>query len=154
MLQILHKGIQANLDLDTSTFTGVLEDDLQLAYVTDMIAGRLVGLDDTGLMQLADGLTANKPHAIGFLINDVGGYFFENKPAMASLKASVTFGNCVVITDQIDVDIVAGDLLYAATGVGNVGLVTNAPGAGSDVIGIAANSALVATSPELTIYVK
>jgi len=60
MLQILHKGIQANLDLDTSTFTGVLEDDLQLAYVTDMIAGRLVGLDDTGLMQLADGLTANK----------------------------------------------------------------------------------------------
>lgn len=157
MLQILHKGIQANLDLDNSSFTGVLEDDLQLAYITGLLGGRIVGLDSNGKVQLADGLPASSLEPIGFLINDAGGYFFENKPAMASLKVAITFGNCVIITDQIETGetFAPGDKLYCGTvGVGDgIGLVTKTAAAGATLLGIAGSAASLA-SPELLIYVK
>lgn len=152
MLKILHKGIQANLDLDKTTLTGDLEADAQSAYVQSLVGGKLVGVDANGV-QLADGADLAAT-TLGFLVNDAAGYFFENKPALASGKVAATLGNCVVITDQIDTALTfaAGEKLYAGTGA-NVGKVTNVePAVGAAVIGIAGSSAS-ASAPELLIYV-
>jgi hypothetical protein len=157
MLKILHKGIQANLDLDTSGFSGVIEDDQQSDYIQGLAGGRIVALDSDGKAQLADGLPGETLEPIGFLINDAAGYYFENVPALASLKVAVTFGNCVIITDQIETGdtFAPGNLVYCGTtGVGDgVGLVSKVQAAGATLLGIA-GSAAASASPELLIYVK
>ena len=154
MLQILHDGIHANLDIDTTNFTGDVETDSQLAYVLGLVGGRLVAVDSSGKVQLADGADANDLRAIGFVINDAAGYFFMNKPAIASLKVPVVFGNAVVITDQIDpaITFAPGEKLYCGT-TGKLGLITNVAAAGAALVGYA-GSAASAASPELLIYVK
>lgn len=168
MLKILHKGIQPSMALDTSELSGVLEADVVLPYILNLKGGRLISMDSDGNAQLADGDPAAGLEAIGFLINDAAGYFYENKPAFASGKLSHTFGNTVVITDQIDPDVtfVPGEKLYAGTGA-KIGLVTNVPPStltlaegtpntvatvASKSIGIAGSSASSA-SPELTVLV-
>lgn len=154
MLQILHKGIQISLDLDTTDFNGNAEHDAALAYIQGLDGGMFAGVDADGYAQLADGDPAGDVTPVGFLINDAAGYFFENKPALASKMVAVTFGNCVVITDQIDTALTFApkDLLYVGTGA-KVGLITNvAPDAASRCIGIALSSASVA-APNLKIGV-
>lgn len=150
MLQILYKGIQYNAAMDMTGFNGDVAHDAALPIVTEKVAGRLGSLNPAdGTLQLADGAT-DQP--LGFIINDASGYFFENKPAIASGIIPVTFGNCVVITDQIDTDLTfsPGEALYAGTGA-KVGLVTNVPSAPTDKkIGIAGSSASI-SAPELTV---
>jgi len=104
MLKILHKGLQVNLDLDTSGFTGDVQQDSALPYILSLVGGKQVGVDVGGKVQLADGLPASLVEPLGFLINDAAGYFFENKPALASLKVAVCVGPMIGITDQIDTD--------------------------------------------------
>jgi len=153
MLNILHRGIQPSFDIDKTGLTGDVEQDLKSAYLANLVSGKLIGLDANGKVQLADGDPANPSQPIGFLILDALGYFFENKPALASGKVAATLGNCVVVTDQIDVaeTFAPGDALYAGTGA-KVGLVTKTPVAGGTQIGIA-GSAASAAAPELMIYV-
>jgi len=154
MLKILHSGIQPSFDIDKTGLTGDVEQDLKSAYLNSLVGGRLFGLDANGNVQLADGDPANPAQPIGFLILNATGYFFENKPALASGKVAGTLGNCVVITDQIVTSetFAPGDALYAGTGA-NVGLVTKtAPAAGAKQIGIA-GSAASAAAPELKILV-
>ncbi len=160
MLKIQHKGIQASIDLNQTGFTGDVAEDSKLAYVQSLKAGRLIAVTPDGAA-LADGDPAEDATAIGFLINDAEGYFYENKPALASGKVAITVGNCVVVTDQIDTaeTFAPGDALYAGTGA-KAGLVTKtpitdantAPTVVSRQIGIALSAASSA-SPELTIAV-
>lgn len=153
MLKILGKGNQISLDLDTTAFTGDVAHDSALAGVTELVGGRVVGLTAGGKVQLCDGAVTTTQH-VGFLINDAAGYFFENKPAIASGLVSTTFGNCIVVTDQIDTSktFAAGQKLYAGTGAVK-GLLTNvAPDAAAAVVGIA-GSAASAASPELKVFV-
>jgi len=150
MLRILHKGIQASFDLDQTGLTGDTEADSKLAYIQSLKGGRLAAIGANGV-KLADGATDTP---LGFIINDAEGYFYENKPALASGKVPLTVGDQIVVTDQIDTSEVfaKGDKLYAGTGA-KVGLVTKtAPAAGAKVIGIATSTASAA-SPELTIVV-
>jgi hypothetical protein len=153
MLQILHKGNQISLDLDTSSFTGDIETDAALAYIQGLDAGRIIGINVSGYAALADGAIANSIHPVGFLINDAAGYFFENKPAIASKKVASTWGNCVIITDQIDTALTftPSQYVYAGTST-KVGLVTNVPPTNARPIGITMSSASSA-SPNLTILV-
>jgi len=153
MLKILHKGIQASLNLDQSGLTGDVEQDSKNAYVMSLVGGRLVSLDASANVQLADGeVHTTKP--IGFVINDANGYFYQNIPAAASGKVPVTVGNCIVITDQLadGITVVPGELLYAGTGA-DVGKITNIPpDPTSSVVGVAASAASPA-EPELQIIV-
>jgi len=148
-LQILHKGLQLSIPQDQTGFTGNLQTDLALAVVTKMVAGRVVGINvDTtngaaGYAGLADGVIATtKTTAIGFLINDAAGYFFENPAAYASGMVAVLEGPAMVITDQWTPGqtFTPGKQVYVDTG-SNVGLVTATGTAGTDfIIGIAMNS--------------
>lgn len=153
MLQILHKGLQISLNLDTSSFTGDVEADAALAYIQELDAGRIAGIDSSGFAQLADGAIANDLEPMGFIINDAAGYFFENKPAIASKKIAITFGNCVIITDQIDPALTfdEGDPLYCGT-TGKLGLITNVKPTNARMIGIAMSPASSA-APNLQIAV-
>jgi hypothetical protein len=153
MLQILHKGIQMSLDLDTTSFTGDVEHDAALAYIQGLDAGRIAGINASGYAALADGAIANSIFPIGFIINDAAGYFFENKPAIASKKISVTFGGCVIITDQIDTALtfLPSQYIYAGTST-KVGLITNVQPTNARPIGITLSGASSA-SPNLTIAV-
>lgn len=149
MLKILHKGFQANLPLDQTGFTGDVQHDSELDYTRSLVGGRFVAMTDKGLC-LADGGNV-KQHCVGILVNDAAGYFYENKPAIASGLAAVSVGNQMVITDQIapGITIAVGDKLYVGTG-DNKGLITNkAPVDGSDSVGVAITAASAA-SPELT----
>ena len=154
MLTILHKGVQANLDLDPTGMTGDIEHDSALAYITSLVAGVLVGVDADGYVQIADGKTDAGTYLepVGFLIRSAAGYFYENKPALASKKVSVTFGNFVIITDKIDTALTfaPGNKLYCGTGA-KAGLVTNVQATGARYLGIA-GSAASAASPELLVY--
>jgi len=153
MLQVLHKGLQISLDLDTSSFTGDAETDAALAYIQGLDAGRVAGYNVSGYAALADGAIANAILPIGFIINDAAGNFFENKPALASKKIAVTFGNCVVITDQIDTTLTftPGEKVYVGTST-KVGLITNIQPTNARCIGITMSSATSA-APNLTIAV-
>ena len=153
MLQILHKGIQMSLDLDTSSFTGDVETDAALTYITGLSAGRIAGYNTSGYAALADGAIANEILPLGFIINDAAGEFFENKPAIASKKIGITFGNCVIVTDAIDTTLTftPGQKVYAGTST-KVGLVTNVAPTNARCIGITLSSASSA-SPNLTIAV-
>lgn len=153
MLKILHKGLQISLDQDQTGFTGVIATDVQLTVVQKMKAGRIAALTSGGLATLADGVVANGLEPIGFIINDAAGYFFENVPAVASGKIAVTFGPCVVISDQIltSETFAPGDKLYAGTS-GNVGLITKTQNGSARLLGIALSSASSA-APELTLAV-
>ena len=144
MLIVDHSGIQLSLNLDTSSFTGDVETDVELAYIQGLKAGRLVTVDASGYAQLADG-AAGEP--VGWLLNDAAGAFFENKPAIASEKVASTFGNAVLTTDQIDTALTfaPGDLLWAGTGA-KVGLVTNVDPGGSRAVGIAGSAASLAAA--------
>lgn len=154
MLKILFKGIQPSLDLDLANAPGgLLEDEIGGAtrtYLEALKGGRLCAIGSNGKAKLCDG-AADQP--IGFIINDCLGGFYENKPAYASGKLASTYGETVVITDQIDTALTfaPGEKLYAGTGA-KTGLVTNvSPGAGAVVIGVAA-SAASAAAPELKIF--
>lgn len=154
MLKILHKGLQISLDQDQTGFTGVIATDVALAVVTKMKAGRIAALTSGGLATLADGAVGNGLEPLGFIINDAAGYFFENVPAVASGKIAITFGPCVIISDQIltSETFAPGDKLYSGTS-GNVGLITKTSAGGTArLIGIALSSASAA-APELTLAV-
>jgi hypothetical protein len=152
MLQILHKGIQMSIPMDQTGFTGNIATDSVLSVVTKMVGGRVAALTSAGLATLADGASAGGLSALGFIINDAAGYFFENKPALASAMIAITMGPCVIITDQIaSVTFAIGDPVYAGTS-GNVGLVTNVLPTGGRLLGIALSVASSA-SPALTIAV-
>lgn len=152
MLKILHKGIQISLDIDTSSMTGDTEDDA--ALLASFKEGMLLGIDaSTGYACLADGAIANGKRPLGFLINPGSGKYFENVPAVASGKFGITFGPCIVITDQIDTALTftKGDPLYCGTST-KVGLVTNVAPTNAVIIGYAMSAASV-SSPELQIAV-
>lgn len=153
MLQILHKGLQISLNLDTTSFTGDVETDAALAYIQGLDAGRIAGYDTDGYAQLADGAIANSIRPLGFIINDAAGNFFENKPAIASKMIGITFGNCVIITDQIDTALTfdEGDPIYCGTTT-KVGLVTNVQPTNARLLGIAMSTASSA-APNLQIAV-
>lgn len=153
MLQILHKGLQISLDLDTTDFTGDVEADAALAYIQALDAGMIAAIDSDGYAQLADGAIANSLEPMGFIINDAAGYFFENKPAIASKKIAVTLGNCVIITDKIDTALTfdEGEPVYCGT-TGKLGLVTNVKPTNARMLGIAMSSASSA-APNLQIAV-
>lgn len=153
MLKILHKGHQISLDQDQTGFTGVVATDTALTVVTKMKAGRVAAIKSDGTATLADGAIANNLDPIGFIINDAAGYFFENVPAIASGKIAVTFGPCVIITDQIltSETFQPGDKLYCGSS-GNVGLITKTQPTNARLLGIALSSASSA-APELTIAV-
>lgn len=153
MLQILHKGLQISLDLDTSSFTGVVETDVALDYIQGLDAGRIAGYNTSGYAALADGAIANEILPLGFIINDAAGEYWENKPAIASEKIGITFGNCVIITDQIDTALTftPGQKVYCGTST-KVGLVTNVQPTNARCIGITMSSASSA-APNLQIAV-
>jgi hypothetical protein len=152
MLKILHSGLQPSFDLYTTGFSGVVSEDVKLPYIQGLKAGRLYGIDTNGKVKLANGDTL-KP--MGFIVVDAEGGFFENVPALASGKIAGTYGDAVIITDQIVVaeTFAPGDAVYAGFGA-NAGLVTKTPeSADSPSIGTAGSAASAAV-PELKIYVK
>ena len=138
MLNIKHRGIQANLDLNTSTFTGKATTDNQLAYLASLKAGKLAGVDANGKVALASSTV--KP--IGFIVVDASANPVDNYPAVASHKLAVTVGNCVVVTDQIKSGdtLTAGQPVYACETAGSEGLVASTGGEDAQPIGIALNS--------------
>lgn len=155
MLEIRHRGINVNLDMDQTGLTGDIEADKALAYTQSMKAGRIAGIDSNGKAQLADGSADSasiQMIPIGFIINDAAGYFFENVPALASKIIPVIMGNCVIVTDQIDTTLTftPNDVLYVGTGA-KIGLVTNVASTSGYIIGVAGSSASSA-APELLIY--
>jgi len=140
-LKILHKGLQISLDLDQSAWTGDIEADA--ATLASFKSGRVAGVNTAnGKAALADGAAAGTVKQIGFIINDANGYFYENKPALASGKLAVTHGACVVSTDQLKsgVSFTAGQLVYVGTGA-DAGLIVSAQPTGATAIGIALTSA-------------
>jgi hypothetical protein len=152
MLKILHKGLQISLEIDPDTFTGDTETDA--AALDAFEEGMLLGLNAaTGYACLADGAIASGKRPLGFLINPGSGKYFENVPAVASERFGITFGPCVVITDQIDTTetFVVGDPLYCGTSA-EVGLVTKTQPTNAVIIGYAMSAASLA-SPELQIAV-
>lgn len=155
MLKILHKGIQVSGSLDPALLagTGVLWAESNSAALDALKGGRLVSKDSSGYIKVADGKNdLNK--VLGFLILDAEGRFFENRPALGSGEVAYTFGNTVVVTDQIDTDetFAIGDELYCGTGA-KAGLITKTkPDAAAKLIGIA-DSTASAASPELKVLV-
>lgn len=152
MLKILHKGLQFNAPLDTTGFSGDAVADATLASVLALKGGRTASIEAAGV-GLCD--AAASDHFDGFIINDVAGYSYENKPALASGIVPLITGPCVVVTDQIKAadTFAIGDLVYAAGGA-DKGLVTKTvPGAGLTAPIGKALSAASAASPELTILV-
>lgn len=138
MLQIEHRGIQANLDLNTTTFTGTATEDNQLAYLKGLKAGKLAGVDANGKAALASA-TVNP---IGFIVVDASANPVDNYPAVASHKLAVTVGNCVVVTDQIKSGdtLTAGQPVYACATAGSEGLVSSTGAQDALPIGIALNT--------------
>lgn len=152
MLKVLHRGLHQSLPLNPAALTGNAEIDSQSEYVRGLVGGRLAALAPTGVV-LADGLATAKKYPIGFIVNDAAGYYFENAPALASGQLTVSSGNQVVVTDQIDTDetFALGDLLYAGSGA-KAGLVTKTPAEGATVVGVAGSTASAA-NPELKVIV-
>lgn len=139
MLLIHHKGIHISLPLDTSAFTGDVETDSKLAYVTGLEAGKMAAVDSNGKIQLADGIPANALLPLGFIINDAAGYFFMNKPALAGKEVAITHSPCMISTDKVKTGetFTIGQKVYCGTG-GDAGLlVATAPDGTSKAIGIA-----------------
>lgn len=155
MLAFQHKGRTFNLPIKTSGLTGDANVDSLSTYIQSLVGGRVVTLTSTGV-DLADSMTVTPNQPFGFLVNDAAGYFFENKPALASGLVSVARGpENAIITDQIDTSLTfaIGDLLYVSTG-SKAGLVTNVKPTGTNsnpvLIGIATSTASV-SAPQLTI---
>lgn len=139
MLLIHHKGIHVSLDLDTTNFTGDVEQDSKLPYVQGLVGGKLAGINSSGKVVLADGDPANGKLPIGFIVNDAAGLFFMNKPAIASKEVAVTHSPCMVSTDQVKSgqSFTPGQKVYCGTGA-DAGLVVNAaPAVTARPIGIA-----------------
>jgi len=152
-LQILHKGQQISLAIDTSGFTGDPATDS--ASLSAYVGGKVAGVNSaTGFAALADGAAAGTVYPIGFIINDASGYFYENMPAVASGMIAVTHGNCVVVTDQLKsgITFTAGEVVYCGTGA-DAGLITNVAPTGATPLGIALSGASGAGA-ELTIAVS
>jgi len=157
-LQILQKGIQISVPMDQTGFTGVIQTDVQLAVVQKMVGGRVAALNSSGVATLADGLGTSGLEALGFIINDAAGYFFENVPAVASGMIALVMGPAYLVSDQIDPSLTyaVGDRLYVGTGA-KVGLIVNgltvaqAATEGARLLGIAASVASAA-SPNLSFY--
>lgn len=155
MLAYQHKGRTVNMPLDVSGLTGDAQVDSSSLYIQTLVGGRFVALTAQGVA-LADSASATPMQPLGFLVNDAAGYFFENKPALASGLVSVTRGpENVCITDQIDTTLTyaVGDLLYVGSG-NKAGLVTNVKPTGANAnpvcIGQASSTASV-SAPQLTV---
>lgn len=155
MLAFQHKGRTVNMPLNVSGLTGDAVVDSASTYIQGLVAGRVVALTSTGIA-LADSVVVTPMQPLGFLLNDAAGYFYENKPALASGLVSVTRGpENVVITDQIDTTLTfaVGDLLYVSTGA-KAGLITNVKPTGANsnpvVVGQASSTASV-SAPQLTV---
>jgi len=141
MLKILHKAIQNSVDLDTTQLTGNLAADTTSAYIQSLKAGVYVKYNAAGGIEPADG-AVDADNILGPLINDADGYFYENKPALASNKAAVVYGGSVLSNDRIaaNITIAKGDLLYIGTGA-DVGKLTNVASATKFVVGTALSAA-------------
>jgi hypothetical protein len=155
MLSFVHKGRTLNLPIDTTSLTGNVQTDSTSSYILSMVGGKVLALGPNGL-ELADNAsgTAALTRPIGFLVNDMAGYFFENKPALASGLAAVAVGTENTIqTDQINTSLTfaLGDELYVDTGA-NAGLITNVKPTNGIAIGRALSTAS-ASSPLLTVQV-
>lgn len=134
MLKIKYKGISYNAPLDETTLEGKsIKEQALSAYIQGLKAGRLVKMGEKGVaLATAD----SKP--LGFLVNDADGYFYENKPALASRKVAVLYGDCIVETDQlVEGTYKAGDLLY----IGADGCLTATAGEGAAPVAIALSEA-------------
>jgi hypothetical protein len=152
-LKIFNKGIQISLALDQTAWTGNIDTDS--ALLASFVGGKIVGVNGVnGFVALGDGAAAGTVQPLGFLVNDASGYFYENKPALASGMVAVTHGNCVVSTDQLKagVTFVAGDLVYCGSGA-DAGLVVKVAPTGATPIGVALTAASGAGA-ELTIAVS
>lgn len=155
MLKILHKGIQVSGQIDPALLAdaGLLWADSENPDLQALKGGKLITKDSNGYVKVADGATDGQK-VLGFLILDAEGRFFENRPALGSGSVAYTFGNTVVVTDQIDTDetFAPGDELYCGTGA-KAGLITKTnPAPAAKLIGIA-DSVASAASPELTVLV-
>jgi len=139
MLLIHHKGIHISLSLDTTNFTGDVEQDSKLAYVQGLESGKMAGIDVNGKIQLADGDPAAAKLPLGFIINDAAGYFFMNKPAVAGKEVAITATPCMISTDKVKAGQVfaIGQKVYCGTGADADLLVAAAPVVGSKAIGVA-----------------
>jgi len=158
MLQILQKGLQVSIPIDPELITGNPAVDSVNATIVGFVAGKLLAIDSDGYAVLADGDTDETAtsRALGFIVRDAAGYFYENKPALASGLLSIAYGPCKVISDQIGADAVftPGSLIYAGTNT-NVGLlVAIAPDVAAVPVGIALNAvtqSVADPNPELTL---
>jgi hypothetical protein len=139
MLLIHHKGIHVSLPLDTTNFTGDVEADSKLPYVTGLVGGALAAIDANGVVQLADGDPAKSLLPLGFLVNDAAGYFFMNKPAIAGKEVAITHSPCMISTDQVKTGqtFTPGQKVYCGTGADAGKVVNAAPAATARPIGIA-----------------
>ena len=139
-LTINHTGIKGNVPIDP-TFNGAspidtIAEQLATAYIQSLVAGAVVGQDANGYVQLAEPGTVE---ALGFLVLNAAGGFYENVPALGSLQVAVIQGNSEIITDQTSVPIVAGDQLYADNAT--PGFLTNVLTSNGRIVGIAKTSA-------------
>lgn len=130
-----HGGIQLNLPLDDKLNEGSLpatiQEQVETAYIQSLVAGKVIGIDADGYVQLSNGTTI-KP--LGILINDAKGGFYENIPALGSRKVSIMLGTAVVRSNQTAaVTFQAGDDIYVDT----VGVLTNVALGTEDPIGTA-----------------
>lgn len=147
MIKILHRGIQINLDLDTTNFTGVATEDNQIAYLKSLKAGKMVGVNTNGKVALADNKNVTP---LGWICVDASANPLENYPSVGSEKLAVAFGDCVIETDQLEsgITFAAGDLVYASATPSSEGMITNVQpswSVGSDTvkanpIGVALNA--------------
>lgn len=116
MLKIINSygGTDSTVKLDQTGLTGDVTVDRNSDYVRSLVGGRVVTLDASGSVQLAE----DTDFVEGFIVNDASGYEFENIPALASGIVTILTGGGVVITDQVvESNVVVGDKLYAKGGM-------------------------------------
>lgn len=132
MLLIHHKGIHISLPLDTTSFNGDVEHDSKLTYIQNLAAGCVAGIATTGKVQLADGDPSANILPLGFIVNDAAGFFFMNKPAVASKELAITHSPCMISTDKVKAgqSFTPGQKVYCGTGA-DAGLVVNTAPAGT-----------------------
>lgn len=107
---------------------------IQDADIVKLTAGKVVKLDATAKgVKLCDGADADET-PIGFLVNDMAGYYMQNMQDLASGQTAVLVGNGnMFVTDNVKEDSIAvGDVLYVTTD----GVMTKTKGTNTTKIGI------------------